>query len=55
MYEIVPTFEKNIGGGSYYNNENVSLLYIIWNFCKIAHYRVTSENQIRNTVTRLYI
>ena len=37
--------KKIIGGGSYYNNKNVSLLYIIGNFCKITHYNATSENQ----------
>ncbi len=45
MYEIVPAFEKNIGGGSYYNNGNVPLLYIIGRFFKIAHYIVTCGNQ----------
>lgn len=33
---------KKIGGGSYYNNGNDLLLYIIGNFCEIAHYNATS-------------
>ena len=37
-------FEKIIGGGSYYNNENVFLLYIIGNFCKITQNTATVKS-----------